>query len=219
MSQDENGDIPTVSVRGNAAVTARPDEAVVVITVSRLDKTPERALADAARRSGEIEAILGELGVAEAAIGTRGLSVAPQIEYDGKARRNVQRGYRATNELSVTLADPQVTGRLFQEIAGRAEADVAGPFWRIAPGNPARAEAQGLAAEDARRKAEAYANALGVRLGPIVRVLEPGVSGPPGPRAPVAPQAAPAPAAPVDVHSGNLEVTASVEVTFAIEEA
>jgi uncharacterized protein len=68
------------------------------------------------------------------------------------------------------------------------------------------------AAVDARREAAAYAAALGLRLGPVLRVAEPGADGDgaPGPA-----QAA----SPTDmrIQAGHLEVEATVEVTFALE--
>jgi uncharacterized protein YggE len=211
---------PTVSVAGHATVTATPDEAVVTIRVSILDKSPERALTEAGERSAELEKIFGELGIGD--VGTTGLSVSAEVEYDGKARRNIHRGYRATNQVTVTLSDAALVGRLLQETTERVEADTTGPFWRLALDNPARAEAQRLAAADAKRKAEAYLSALGARLGPIVRVTEPGLSPPPQgdnfPPAPAAPRAESLRPA-IEVHTGSLEVAASVEVTFAIDES
>ena len=44
---------------------------------------------------------------------------------------------------------------------------MAGPRWWIAPDNPARVEACRQAAAEAKRKAEAYADALGLRLGAV----------------------------------------------------
>ena len=62
-------------------------------------------------------------------------------------------------------------------MAGLVEAGAAvtGPEWTLAPTNPAHAEARRAAAEDARLRATAYAEALGLELGPVAWVSEPGL--------------------------------------------
>lgn len=214
----------TVSVRGRAAITAEPDEAQITIEVVGLKKNPDDALADVTERSAAVEQVFRELDIDESAIGTGGLSVGPQTEYDGKSRRYVRRGYRAVNRMFVTLGDPKLVGKLLKEATDRAGAEIQGPYWRLNPANPARAKANRLAAEDAKRKAETYVTALGARLGPIDAIKEPGVSIEPRPRempvpAPMAAAAPGAAAAPtIEIHTGSLEVTGAVEVSFVIEQ-
>jgi uncharacterized protein YggE len=211
----------TVSVRGRSAITAEPDEAQITIEIVGQKKNPEDALADATARSASIEEIFRELGIDETAVGTGGLSVGPHTEYEGKSRRYVRRGYRAANRLIVTLDDPQVVGKLMKEATDRAEAKIDGPYWRLKLDNPARAEANRLAIEDAKRKAETYVDALGARLGPIEAIKEPGVTFEPHRReapAPAPAAAAPAVAPTIEIHTGTIEVTGAVEVSFLIEQ-
>jgi uncharacterized protein len=101
----------------------------------------------------------------------------------------------------------------------RTGARVSGPWWHVAAENPARLEACRQAASNARGKAEAYAEALGTRLGALADVSEPAaLVGPAGYRAQ---QAAFGPLMPdgpeIPVESGELDVRASVEVTYAVE--
>jgi uncharacterized protein YggE len=132
----------------------------------------------------------------------------------------VRKGYRAVHRMYVTLEDPNLVGRLLKEATERAGAEIQGPYWRLNVDNPARAEANRRAAEDAKRKAETYVTALGARLGAIDEIKEPGVSIEPRPRDVPAPQAMAAPAAAptIEVHTGALEVTAAVEVSFVIDQ-
>lgn len=211
----------TVSVRGRSAIMAEPDEAQITIEIVGQKKNPDDALADATERSAEIEAIFRELGIDESSIATGGLSVGQHSEYDGKSRRYVRRGFRAVNRIFVTLGDPQLVGKLLKEATDRAGAEIEGPYWRLNLENPARAEANRLAIEDAKRKAETYVAALGARLGPIDAIKEPGVSIEPRPReapAPAPMAAASAPAPTIQVHTGSLEVTGAVEVSFVIDQ-
>jgi uncharacterized protein YggE len=85
------------------------------------------------------------------------------------------------------------------------------------PDNPARVEACKEAALDARRRAEAYADALGVRVGAIVALRDPGTGIPPPPR-PMRMAAMDAGAVEaLPVEAGEQLVTA-VEVEFKLEQ-
>jgi uncharacterized protein YggE len=131
----------------------------------------------------------------------------------------VRRGYRATNHVVVRLDAAEMAGRLMNEAVTRAQARVNGPRWRFKLENPARAEACRQAAADARRKAEAYAAALGMRLGPVLRVAESGAdSGGEAAALPPMIREGPGPSD-MQIEAGRLDVAATVEVTFALEPA
>ena len=72
--------------------------------------------------------------------------------------------------------------------------------------------------EAARRKAEAYAEALGLRLGPVVDVREPAVGGQPVPlpKGSTIAMRAMADTA-VEVDPGELNVGATIEVTYRLD--
>lgn len=107
-----------------------------------------------------------------------------------------------------------------REAVERAGAQVQGPTWRVAPDNPARLEACGRAASDARAKAGAYAESLGMRLGDVQEIADPGTAGFGGTYRVLSGGYVPTVAAShVDVESGGLEVSAAVDVTFALEPA
>jgi uncharacterized protein YggE len=80
---------------------------------------------------------------------------------------------RAWNQVVVRVGDASVVGELIAGAVDRG-AQVSGPAWTIATNNPARVEACKEAALDARRRAQAYADALGVRVGALVAVRDPG---------------------------------------------
>jgi uncharacterized protein len=204
----------TVTVRGTASVAATPDEAAVAIELSDLRETPEEAYARVAERSETLVRLLDELEVEPARRSSGGVSVRPHVEYvDG---REQHRGYRATARMLLRLERPELIARVLREAVSRADARVEGPWWLVRPANPARLEAARLAALDARAKAEAYADALAVRLGALRRVREPGLR--PGP-----PRIEPAmfgpvqEAPPIAVEPGELQVSAAVDVTYLLE--
>jgi uncharacterized protein YggE len=208
-----------VKVRGEGVVSATPDEVAVALEVSVLEKSPEAALAEAGTRSQALDALFEELGLPKGSRSTSGVSVAEERTWEKD--REVFRGYRAVNRVVVRMPDPSPLGRLMTEAASRAQARIDGPWWKVAPDNPARAEACRQAAADARRKADAYASALGVRLGSVLLVSEPRVGVGPQGKVEFAQLAVPRgaqAAADVPVQSGDLDVSAAIEVTFLIEQ-
>lgn len=218
-----------VTVRGDASLRTRPDEAQMHLEVGKVDRHADDAHADVARRSRALDALLEELEVPAERRRSTGVSVRPEHSWSGS--RWERKGWRASNGIALRLQDPTIVGRLVGEAVDRAEAAVSGPWWSVTPEHPSRTEVCAEAARRARAKAEAYATALGLRLGEVLEIREPGTGhgeeG--GPRAfvtPVAAQAAPvpfaergAPAPPptIDVDPGEVEVHGSVEVTFALE--
>jgi uncharacterized protein YggE len=206
----------TISVQGRATVPGTPDEAVVAVELRALRPTSQEAYAEVAERSGRLDALCDSLGIAGTARSTQGVSVQEQREHDGTTWRH--RGYLASNTVLVRLADPQLVARLLKEAVEQVQARVAGPWWQVAQTNPARLEACRLAAAEARRKADAYADALGARLGALIRVREPRRRDSEWPvRQQLLSARAPIEEPEIPLHAGELDVSAVVDVTFAIE--
>jgi hypothetical protein len=205
----------SITVRGTGVVRAQPDEAELTFLITALAARPDEALDDVAARSATLQDVLGETGVARPQRRTSGVSIDEEREYaDG---RHVHRGYRATNVVTVRIGDAELIGRLIRVATERAGASVRGPLWLVAPDNPAHVEACALASADARRKADAYVGALGMRLGAITRVAEPGVA--PEPRTHVRSTALMAASVEMPVEPGEQGVHAAVDVTFLLEPA
>jgi uncharacterized protein YggE len=210
-----------ITVEGHADVAAQPDEVDLALEITFDARALEAALSEVAKRSEATERLLDELGIPRARWTTTGVSVNENTEWsDGKL---LHKGYTASNRLRLRLAGPEVLGTLMNDAARRAQARISGPWWKIALDNPAHAEACRQAALDARRKAEAYAGALGARLGAIESISEPGIAPPrpippPAPRMMMAMRAAPEAAPEVTVQPGELTVSAAVIVTFVIEQ-
>ncbi len=209
-----------ITVVGRAAVAARPDRLEIGLEVTSLEPTPDGALNVVAERSSALDRILDEDGVSEEARTTSGLSLAE--EHAWETDREVFRGYRAGNRFVVRFSDPSRLGRVLREATRQAGARIHGPWWAIDPENEAHGEACRRAASDARRKAEAYASSLGLRLGQIVRAKEPRVHGTAGFVGTAAVRSmglGPPVDEEVDLHPGSLDVTATIEVTFEVDES
>jgi uncharacterized protein len=204
--------VPTLTVRGTASVPAEPDEATVAITLSALWPSPDEAYRTVAERAQVFASLCGELGIERAQRSTAGLTVHAEFEFvEG---RSEPRGYRATSRTLVRVRDASLVARLLEQAVAKAEAQVEGPWWSVDQDNPARLEACRRAATAARRKAEAYGEALGVRMGALETATELGSVGGGGPVARLSIDAAPIP-----VEPGEQMVSAAVDLTFVLEQS
>jgi uncharacterized protein len=203
----------TVKVRGDAFVRVEPDEALLWITLTALEDAPRAALRDVSDRASALAAMLDGLGVAAAERSTTGITVQEEFDHGAGGRRSL--GHRATMRVSVRLTDHELIGRLIEQAVDELAARIDGPSWQIAADHPARLEAAREAAAGAERKARAFAEGVGARLGPPLELSEPEMQRP----ARFARTTAQRVSAgdPLPVEPGEHEVSASIQVTFALE--
>lgn len=211
-------DAGTVTVRGTAAVPARPDRVELSLTVTALERSAQAALGEVTTKADRLGQVLETLGIAREQWSTSGATVQRELVWDGA--RQVDRGFRGRYQVIVRLTEAALVGRLLEEAVAASGTEVSGPWWRVDPANPAHLEAARLAAANARLLGDAYAEGLGLRIGEVVGVREPGtglVSDQAfGSRA-TAWAATGSGEATLDVQPGALDVTAIVEVTFRLE--
>jgi uncharacterized protein YggE len=203
----------TITVTGHGSAAGRPDEVVVLLEVAAVEDTAAEAFARVSERSAALEQVCDEYAIAEEARSSTGISVHDHHEYDHDGRARVRQ--RASNRVSVRLRDPAPLSELLRAAVERAEAHVQGPWWRLADDNPALADARRLAATDAGRRAEAYAGALGLRLGAVEKAVERQTGAHTGVALGFALAAETGP----PIHPGELEAAADLEVTYALEGA
>jgi len=201
----------TVTVRGDATVRAEPDAAILWVTLSGSEESPNKALEGVAERADAFGAVLDELDVGEADRSTAGVSVAAQ--FDPPARGNRGFVYRATARIAVHLADADVIGKLIARASEEFQASVEGPRWYVTSANPARVAAARQAAADARTKADAFAVGAGASLGALLQLVEPETANPPGASRQVSDDSD-GPDVPIDVE--EYEVRATIDATFAL---
>jgi uncharacterized protein len=205
---------PNITVLGEASIRTEPDEAIVWITLSTVDASPGAALADVAKRSDALAAILDELAIARPDRSTTGVTVTEEFDHTQEGRRSL--GHRALASMSVRLADTETIGRLIMRASDELGARIAGPSWRISPDNPVWLEAATQAAARAKAKAAAYALGVDARLGALIALAEPEHG-----RGMISPLAARtragAPGPDMPVEAGEQEVIATVSASFALE--
>lgn len=167
-----------LTVTGEGTVAAAPDSAVICLGVSSTGKTA-RAASDAnAREMTVVLAAIKESGVADRDIQTTSLSLQPQYDPSktGAARLI---GFQANNQVTVKIRDvgrlPTVLDRA---IAGGAN-EMSGIEFVVSEQGKLLDNARTEAIADARRKAELYATAAGMKVGRVMAISEEGSAPPP----------------------------------------
>jgi len=205
---------PTLTVRGHATAPAKPDFLIVHLSVSETAATSAEALRIAGERWTRLTAILDHLHIDERKRSGSSINVNPYYEPSRDPRSGIA-GWTASGQLTVQLASAETATRLVDRAAVDTDAQVSAWSWIVAPDNPAHTDAAVRAVAQARARAQALAAALGHELGAL---LAAGDSEPSGGR--LGPRRLMAGAiqmsAGVPVQEGWADVSASVELTFAL---
>jgi uncharacterized protein YggE len=157
-----------VMVTGEADVRARPDTALVTLTVvTQSPRAVEAQQANARKTEAVISAVKGVAG-AGVEIATSDYSLNPQYDYGGDGPPRIG-SYEARNSVTVTTGQLDNVGAVIDAATGAGANSVDGVRFILRESNAAHRETLGAATRQAMEKAEAMAQALGGR---IIRVVE-----------------------------------------------
>jgi uncharacterized protein YggE len=199
-------------VHGHGRAAQPADVADVVLGVDLVRPTAGEARDAAAEAMTGVVVAVRAMGVADDAIRTTDLALAPEIEYrpDGTTRRT---GFRLTNRITVRLRDVGRVAELVDAAIAAGASSLDGVTFAVADASAARADALVAAVADATRAAETLAQAAGAELGDVTDLVEGAGAGPlPTPRMAMLE----AKAADTPVLAGFSEVTASVTITWEL---
>jgi uncharacterized protein YggE len=217
---DRDETLLRLSASGEAE--AVPDEAFIELGVNSYARDARAAQSANDRKIEKIVAALADLGVAARDTQTRNLSLQ-KVEY------GVNKGqYQASNVLSVRLRDAPRAGEAVTRATEAGANVMSGPSLRIADPEKANRGAYIAAYKAARTRAEAYADAAGMKIARVLTIRDGGQYGGGYPvpmteqtsmdAAMVAPPplAAPPPPPP-SIRPGTALTRVSVQVDFALE--
>ena len=204
---------PTISVTGEATITAPPDLARIDAGVTTDAKTAHDASSANNDAMGKVLLALKGAGISEKDYQTSQVSLQPQ--YSSSQSRpgpNVLTGYRATNRVTIKVRDILKVASVIDAVVGAGANDLGGISFTVSNASKLLDDARSQAIADARRKAEIYAKAAGVTLGAPVSIAEEGTPAPVMYRRAATPMAAGAPIAP-----GEETLRVTVGVSWAIK--
>jgi uncharacterized protein YggE len=202
----------TVTASGSGTAQAAPDTAEMSFGVTTTSPNAKSALDEASKGAEQITSALKKQGIAGEDIQTQDLSVYPQtVDRDGK---QVITGYQASLSVRVKVRDIAKLGEVISAANAAGANDISGPEFTIADPAPVRAKAIDEAVADARKTAEAMAEAAGKSVGAVLSMSSSDVGS--------APMAAYGTAdigsaKSVPIEPGQLDVSASVVVVFELQ--
>lgn len=160
---------PVVELTVHESVEAEPNIATVSAGVTSQAPTAVEAMRTNAQAMTAVVNRIKQFGVVERDIQTSGINLGAMYDYDQPNRRQVFRGYQASNRVSVKLRDIQRTGEVLDALVAAGATDLAGPDWSIDDDTSARAQARRAAMERAQSQAMEYARLAGYQG---IRLLE-----------------------------------------------
>ncbi len=206
-----NSATKTIQVTGTGTVSASPDEAILYLAVQTQAATATQATADNAVAMTNVIAALTGAGIDKNSIQTVSYTLTPT--YSNPVNQSVPPniiGYIAVNAIQVTVNDLQSIGKILDQAISAGANQVQGLSFTLSSSTLATIQKQALqlALTDADGQAKAMATTLGVTIvGPIS--VTPGYQFQPTNYSRFAATAQ------TPIQSGTLEVTATVQVTYA----
>lgn len=124
-------------------------------------------------RTGATSALTNRITAVESVLRRDGVLVrerqlSVQDDWDGKRRS----GARASQSYTLRVTDLTILNDLIAALVAAEPVNLQGPFWELGDHADAESQAQREAVADATRRAENYAQALGRRLGPLLRISD-----------------------------------------------
>ncbi len=168
---------PVVELAVTETVKAAPDLATVSAGVTSQGTTAVVAMQRTATAMDAVVKRIKALGIADQDIQTTGIELSAQYDYDQAQRRQIFRGYQASNRVSVILRKVPDTGRILDTLVAAGATDISGPSFSIDDDTAPRAQARKAALDKAKAQAEEYARWAGysgVRLLQVSELVNPG---------------------------------------------
>lgn len=230
-AQAQMSPIPTIAegstlltVTANGEATRTPDLAMFSAGVTTQGKTASAALAENSTRMTAVITALKRAGIAERDIQTSNLNLnpvyaEPRRQPDG-SYLNEERpiiGYQTSNTVSVKQRKLGEYGKVIDALVNAGANQVNGPSFMVDDSESALDEARTKAMTAARKRADLYARAAGLRVTRIVSISESGGYAPqPVMYRRAAMDAAPPAPPPPPIAAGELELSSSVTVQFEL---
>jgi hypothetical protein len=170
----------TLSVSGTGEVKSAPDESNLSAGVTTQATTAAQALAANSRAMNAVFATLKRLGIPDKDIQTSDFSVQPQYQTckPGTSCQPRIVGYQVSNTVDVMVEDLDKTGAVLDALVSSGSNQIGGISFSIHDPKPLLRNARAAAVADAIDRAQTYAKAAGITLGPILSIQEDGSEAP-----------------------------------------
>lgn len=161
-----------VIVTGEGSITVSPNYAQIRSGVTTDAKTVKEASDGNTKLMSTIMQVLIDFGIAQKDIQTSRFSIEPIYTSQSSSAAAKLSGYRVANQVTVTLRQISQVGEILDRLIKAGATDVGNIAFLVSEPEKALDQAREAALADARRKAELYARAAGVRLGRVAWITE-----------------------------------------------
>ncbi|MGE5219732.1 MAG: SIMPL domain-containing protein [Chloroflexota bacterium] len=207
---------PTITVSGDATISAEPDLAQIDIgVVTQARGAPEASKENAKRLTHVLAEVKKLLGKGDE-VKTSGYSLTPNYRYPQGGKPEIV-GYTASNTVRIKTTTLDLVGRLIDNAMQAGANNVNRLVFTLKDEQAAQLQALRAASTKAKTKADAIATALGLKIIRIVTVNEGERMVQPIYRQALAARAEAAPA-PTPVEPGTVEVRSTVSMTVEVGE-
>lgn len=205
-----------ITVSGAGQASGVPDVVRVTVGVRVVRETVDEALDAANAATERVLTALDDAGIAAEDRQTRDFSIMPEYGGDSPEGGPQIVGYAVSNLVEAKIRDVDGVGAILTAVAeaGGDDTRIQGVSFALENDGEQVAAAREAAFEDARARAEQYAQLAGVSLGGLIGITDVTVSSPRSAET-LGAEAATADAVPIE--PGTQQVTVSVTVRWALE--
>ena len=161
----------TVSFSGEGKVLAKPDVAVISLSIVTEAPGSKSAQDDNSKKSKAVTDFLKSKNIGEKDIKTTGYNIYPQYKYPKYNKPEIV-GYSVSQTLEVKVRDLEKVSEILDGIVGAGVNQVNSLSFEIDNPESLKAEARKKAIDDAKKRADELEDQLGVDLGKIVNFSE-----------------------------------------------
>ncbi len=206
-----------ISVSGQGIVYVTPDIVNLQLGIQAQAATVADAQSQAATAMNNVLAALAANGVAKADIQTQNYSIQQTTRYDNVKQQEISTGYQVINYVNVKVRDVTKAGVILDAVtaAGGDLTRVNSVQFSLNDPTSANNQARDQAMADAKATAAQLASDASVKLGNPLSISESEVS--PISKMYASDMAVPSASGSTTINSGELEITVSVQVTYAIQ--
>ena len=161
----------TVSFNGEGKVLAKPNIAVISLSIVTEAVTSKIAQDDNSKKSKAVTDFLKSQNIEEKDIKTTGYNIYPQYRYPQYDKPEI-RGYQVNQTLEVKVRDLDKVSGILDGVVSAGVNQVNSLSFEIDDPESLKADARKKAIDDAKKKADELEDQLGVNLGKIVNFSE-----------------------------------------------
>lgn len=212
-----------IVIRTEGEIRVKPDIATIQAGVVSEGKTAAEALSKNTPALAKLVEAVKAAGIASSDLMTSQVSLIPRMTQPPVTpgprppRAATIDGYEARTGLTITVRDLAKAGPLIDALVAAGSNEMSGIGFGLADESKAKDEARKKAADAARARAALYAQALGVKVGDLVSIVEAEAESIGRPQGDVRAFRMAASAAPISVEPGEITVTSSLRTVWRIE--